>query len=154
VDQDEEEDDDEASDEDIAMYGELEEEEDDDDENEDSGKGAGRDPEHGPRAGGGAVTASFDFSDPDEKFFFGIRGLLKNFRAEVRRCNSLLLARSPPPNPPRAIRFRLQGVDTSRLAELIVEQAGLGTVVNCTDEEDVFAFASMLNMSFHKVRRV
>lgn len=42
-----------------------------------------------------------------------------------------------------------QGVDTTALAELIGQEKGLGTVVHCAGEDDVFALASTLNVRAH-----
>lgn len=40
-------------------------------------------------------------------------------------------------------------METTALAELIGQEKGLGTVVHCTDEDDVFAVATTLNVQAH-----
>ncbi len=44
---------------------------------------------------------------------------------------------------------RYKGVETTALAELIGQEKGLGTLVHCTDEDDVFALATTLNVRAH-----
>ncbi|KAM3577914.1 hypothetical protein VYU27_000019 [Nannochloropsis oceanica] len=74
--------------------------------------------------GGKDVEVSFDFSDPDERFFFGIRSLLQWLAPE--------------------------GVNVTSLAELIVQEKGLGSIIHCTNETDVFAFVTTLNIKAHQ----
>jgi hypothetical protein len=44
----------------------------------------------------------------------------------------------------------MQGVNVTSLAELIVQEKGLGSIIHCTSETDVFAFVTTLNIKAHQ----
>jgi hypothetical protein len=73
---------------------------------------------------------SFDFVDPAESFFHGISALLRQYLPEKSQ------------------------VTPSSLADLIVNQPSVGTLIVQEGEEDVFAFISALPIQFNseKVR--
>jgi len=73
------------------------------------------------------IPVSFDFCDPNEKYFHPIRSLIDNrfFKDEV-------------------------GLEIGELAELIINQGAVGTFVVQEGGRDVFAFITVLPLSFHK----
>ncbi|CAM9956733.1 unnamed protein product, partial [Heterosigma akashiwo] len=74
----------------------------------------------------GIVNVSFDFCDPNEKHFHSVRKFLETFTPS-------------------------KGLNISDLADIIVAQASVGTLV-CSEDEDVFAFITVLNLQFRKAR--
>lgn len=45
-------------------------------------------------------------------------------------------------------------MNVTSLAELVVEEVAMGTVIHCTGETDVFGFASCLSTQLFKVRYI
>jgi len=72
----------------------------------------------------GLVDVTFEFCDPNEKYFHSVSNLLQGF-------------------------IPGSSLQTSQLADLIISQASVGTLI-CSEEDHVFAFLSVLNFCFRK----
>jgi BCCIP len=74
----------------------------------------------------GIMQINFDFCDPDERFFHGIKSLLASYL------------------PQKA------SVSSSELTDMIIAQGAVGTIVVQDGADDAFAFMTALPLQFHK----
>lgn len=132
----------------------------------------------GKKSEDGLMNITFEVSDPHERFFFGIRSLLSYLTHEVRTwadgemggcvlygvlrvgalyvcsvcwcaCSTLIEPASPLSLCCLVVQ---QDIPVSSLSEWVVSEPGLGSVVHCAQEDDVFALATAIPLQLHKVR--